>query len=85
MLHAEVATFTVRVVPRSGRTAVEEGSDGSLTIRVRAAPEGGRATREAARALAQWLGVAPSTVTLRMGTRSRTKVFEVRANRPNSG
>jgi uncharacterized protein len=80
MLHAQVATFTVRVVPRSGRIAVEEGSDGSLTIRVRSAPEGGRATREAARALARWLNVPPSAVTLRTGARSRTKVFEVGAN-----
>jgi uncharacterized protein len=83
MLHAQVATFTVRVVPRSGRTAVEEGSDGSLTIRVRSSPEGGRATREAARALARWLGVPPSAVGLRTGARSRTKVFEVSANPKN--
>jgi uncharacterized protein len=79
-----VATFTVRVVPRSGKTAVQVGDDGSLTIRVRAAPEGGRATREAARLLAGWLGVPPSAVTLRTGTHSRTRVFEVRAN-PRNG
>jgi uncharacterized protein YggU (UPF0235/DUF167 family) len=84
MLHAQVTTFTVRVVPRSGRTAVEAGPDGSLTIRVRAAPEGGNATREAARALARWLKVPPSAVTLRTGARSRTKVFDVRTNPGNA-
>jgi uncharacterized protein len=84
MLHTPMATFTVRVVPRSGRTAVEEGSDGSLTIRVRAAPEQGRATLEAARALASWLRVPPSAVTLRTGARSRTKVFDVRENPRNT-
>jgi uncharacterized protein YggU (UPF0235/DUF167 family) len=45
----------------------------------RAAPEGGRATEEARRALADALGVAGSSVRLRTGVRSRTKVFEVDA------
>jgi hypothetical protein len=71
-----MASITVRVTPRSGRTAVENGPDG-LVVRVRAAPEGGRATDEAARALADALGVPPTRVRLRSGTRSRTKVFEV--------
>lgn len=69
-------TVTVRVVPRSGRSAVEMGPAGVL-VRVRAAPEGGRATEEARRALAGALGVPASSVRLRTGARSRTKVFEV--------
>jgi hypothetical protein len=77
MLHVDMGTVTVRVTPRSGRTTVEAGSDG-LVIRVRAAPEGGRATEEARRALADALGVAPSSVRLVRGSRSRTKVFDVR-------
>jgi uncharacterized protein YggU (UPF0235/DUF167 family) len=75
-----VATYSVRVVPRSGRTVVEVGEDGTLTIRVRAAPEGGHATEEARRALAAHLSVPQTSVRLRTGTRSRLKVFEVRAN-----
>jgi uncharacterized protein len=77
-----VATYSVRVVPRSGRTAVEAGEDGALTIRVRAAPEGGHATEEARRALAAHLGVPRTSVRLRTGARSRVKVFEVRGNPP---
>ncbi len=69
--------FTVRVVPRSGRTGVHEESDGTLTIRVRAAPVDGAATAQAVKALAAHLGVAPTAVRLRAGRRSRTKVFEV--------
>ena len=46
-------------------------------VRVRAAPEGGRATEEARRALAEGFGVPGSEVTLHRGTRSRTRVFEV--------
>jgi uncharacterized protein YggU (UPF0235/DUF167 family) len=77
MLHAVGRTVNVRVVPRSGRTGVEEGEDGSIVIRVRAAPEGGKATEEAARALADHLGVPRTSVRLRAGARARLKRFEV--------
>jgi uncharacterized protein YggU (UPF0235/DUF167 family) len=76
MLHLAMASITVRVTPRSGRTAVENGPDG-VVVRVRAAPEGGRATEEAARALAEALGVPRTRVRLLGGPRSRKKVFEV--------
>jgi uncharacterized protein YggU (UPF0235/DUF167 family) len=76
MLHLVMATITVRVAPRSGRTAVESGPDG-VVVRVRAAPEGGRATEEAARALAEILGVPRTRIRLRSGARSRTKTFDV--------
>jgi uncharacterized protein len=76
MLHVEMGAVTVRVVPRSGRTAVEAGPAG-LVVRVRAAPEDGRATEEARGAIAAAAGVAPSAVRLRAGARARTKVFEV--------
>jgi uncharacterized protein YggU (UPF0235/DUF167 family) len=71
-----VGSLGVRVVPRSGRTIVETTSD-AIVVRVRAVPEGGRATEEARRALAGALRVPPSEVTLRRGRRSREKVFEV--------
>ena len=71
-----MASIRVRVTPRSGRTEVEAGADG-VVIRVRAAPEAGKATEEAARALADALGVPPTRVRLRTGARSRTKTYEV--------
>ena len=71
-----MGTVTVRVVPRAGRTSIEVGDRG-IEIRVRAAPEGGRATEEARRALARALGLRPSGVRLRMGARTREKVFEL--------
>ena len=73
-----MVSITVRVTPRAGRTAVERGPGGEVLVRVRAAPAEGAATAEAARALAAALGVPPTTVRLRTGTRSRTKVFDVR-------
>jgi uncharacterized protein YggU (UPF0235/DUF167 family) len=71
-----MGSITVRVVPRSGRTLVQPGPGGAV-VRVRAAPEGGAANREAARALAEALDVAPSRVRLIRGQRSRTKTFTV--------
>lgn len=76
MLHVGMGTVTVRVVPRSPRTKVET-TGGRLVVRVRSAPERGRATAEAVRALAEALGVPVSGFSLRSGARSRTKVFEV--------
>ncbi|MGO9030115.1 MAG: DUF167 domain-containing protein [Acidimicrobiales bacterium] len=68
---------TVWVRPRSGRTAVGGDHGGALVVRVRAAPEDGRATEEALRALAEALGVRRGALTLRSGHTSRTKVVEV--------
>jgi uncharacterized protein len=67
---------TVRVGTRSSRTSVGL-DDRGIVVRVRAAPEDGRATEEARRALAEALGVPRTGVILRRGGRSRTKVFEV--------
>ena len=54
-----------------------EASPQGIVVRVRAAPEGGRATEEARKALAAALGTPPSAVTLRRGRRSRDKVFDL--------
>jgi uncharacterized protein YggU (UPF0235/DUF167 family) len=72
-----MAMVTVRVVPRSGRRDVQEREPGIFTIHVRSVPEAGRATQEAARLLADHLGVPPTAVRLRTGARSRVKIFEV--------
>jgi len=76
MLHGKMASVTVRVVPRARRPGVEAGPDG-VVVRVRAAPEGGRATEEARRVLAGALGIPKSRVSLRAGARARIKVFEL--------
>jgi uncharacterized protein YggU (UPF0235/DUF167 family) len=67
---------TVRVMPRSAQTSVELDERG-IIVRVPAAPEAGRATDAARRALADALGVPANRIRLRRGTRSRTKVFEI--------
>lgn len=69
-------TVAVRLVPRSSRRGLERGPRG-IVVRVRAAPEAGRANEEARRVLAEALGVPPSAVSLRSGRTSRSKVFAV--------
>jgi len=54
-----------------------EATREGIVVRVRAAPEGGRATEEARKALAAALGTPPSEVTLRRGPRAREKVFDL--------
>jgi uncharacterized protein len=72
----DVATVTVRVVPRSPRPRVERRADG-VVLRVRSPAEEGRATEEARRLLAKAMAVPRSAVSLRTGARSTTKVFDV--------
>jgi uncharacterized protein len=75
-----VGSLIVRVVPRSTKVTkgagVQATADG-IVVRVRAAPEGGRATEETRKAVAAALGLPVSAVTLRRGRRSREKVFEL--------
>ena len=72
----------VQVRPRSqpGLELTEAG----LVIKVKAAPEKGRATHEARRALAEALGVPPTSVSLRSGPTSRRKSFTVLGPDPTS-
>ena len=71
-----MGAITVRVKPGASRPGVETGVSG-VVIRVRSAPEAGRATAEARRVLAAALVVAPSRIRLRSGASSRVKLFEV--------
>ena len=77
MLHPDMAVLTVRVRPGSARTGVEARPGHPVLIRVRAPAEAGRANEEAMRALARAVGVPRSSVRLRAGARSRTKLVEV--------
>jgi uncharacterized protein YggU (UPF0235/DUF167 family) len=76
-----MASVTVRVIPRSQRSAIEPGA-GGFTVRVRAPAESGRANEEARRVLAEAVGVPASAVRIRTGARARTKVFEVEGVSP---
>lgn len=66
--------FEVRVTPRARNPGIAL-VDGVIHVRVTAPPEGGKANRAVAEALARALGVARSRLTLVRGAKARTKVF----------
>lgn len=71
------ARITVRVVPRSSRTAIEAGEDGGWRVRVNAPPADGKANAAVTAVVAEATGVARSSVRIVTGESSRTKVIEV--------
>ena len=71
--------LTVKAQPRSRTPGVEELGPDAFRVRVRAAPEKGRANAEVAERLASHLGVAPSRVTLVRGASSSQKLFRLEA------
>ena len=66
----------VRVTPNARRNNVRY-EDGTIRIRVGTAPEDGRATEAARRALAKALGLRRTAVALKAGATSRTKQFRL--------
>jgi uncharacterized protein len=78
MLGPEVGMrVTIRVQPRSSRTAVGGSHGGALVVRVTEPAVDGRATEAALRAVAEALGVRRRDVVLVSGATSRTKVIDV--------
>lgn len=74
--------LTVHLTPKSARNTVEGVatlSDGSrvIKLRVRAAPEDGKANAAAIETLAEWLAVSRSCIVLESGGKSRTKRFRI--------
>lgn len=71
----------VRATPKSARDGVDglsETAQGpALAVRVRAAPDKGEANRAVERAVAEWLGVAKSSVAVSAGGKARVKTVEI--------
>jgi len=68
----------VSVRPKAGRCRLRGVCGGRLKIEVTAAPEGGLATTQAMKTLADAVGVRASDVVLLCGARDRHKTFLVR-------
>lgn len=78
----------VHVTPRSGRDAVsgvrpDANGQPVVQVRVKAAPEGGKANAGACAALAKSLGVSKSSVSIYRGDTSRTKLVAIAAAEPD--
>lgn len=71
------ALVTLRVHPRAARNEIVAWQDDALRVRVTAPPVDGEANTAVRQLVARALGVAPSTVTLVRGERSRDKVVRV--------
>ena len=67
----------VKVQPRSKSPGVDELADGSFRVRVRAAPERGRANREVVERLAEFLDLPPSRLSVVRGEASSNKWVKV--------
>jgi uncharacterized protein YggU (UPF0235/DUF167 family) len=69
--------LTVKVQPRSKTPGIEKLGENAFRVRVVAVPEKGRANREVAERLADYLDVAPSRLTLVRGAASSRKLFRL--------
>ncbi len=69
--------LSVKVHPRSKAPGVEKLAEGSFRVRVRAAPDRGRANREVLERLAAFLEVPVSRLTIVRGETSSVKWVRV--------
>ena len=71
----------VRVTPKSARDSVEgttqSGGGPALQVRVRAVADKGEANRAVEAVVAEWLGVARTSVSVASGGKSRLKTLDV--------
>ena len=70
----------VHVTPKSGADEVSGWRGDALVVRVRAAPEGGKANEAVCRVVSAALGVPKSSVRVVRGTTGRQKVLEIDAD-----
>jgi hypothetical protein len=72
-----MARFTVKVHPRSKRSAFAGRLGDAWKLDLAAPPVDGKANRECVRYLAEWAGVPRSRVRIVAGATSRRKVVEI--------
>jgi uncharacterized protein (TIGR00251 family) len=72
-------TIRVKVIPRSPRSEIGEPlADGTLKVRIAAAPEKGKANEELIRVLAEHYGVRSSAIEIVSGHTSALKLVRIR-------
>ena len=74
-----MSTLAVHVTPKSGRDEVVGWRGSELSVRVTAAPEGGKANSAVCVVIAKRLGVPKTSVRVIRGDTSRHKVLELSA------
>lgn len=67
----------VRAKPRSREERVEKVDDTHFTVWVKEAPQQGKANEAVIRALAEYLGIAPSRMNVVRGDTAKQKTIEI--------
>ena len=70
--------LNVRVSPRAKHSLVNGVSNGSLLVRTTAPPADGKANKAVIGMLADYLGIAPSRISLLRGATARNKQFRIK-------
>ncbi len=70
-------TLEIRVIPNAARTTFVRRNEGCLVLKVNAPARDGKANKAAILYLADALGVAPSTIRIYSGEKTRHKKFEI--------
>jgi uncharacterized protein (TIGR00251 family) len=74
---ANSVIFSVKVVPRSSKTAIAGLLGGMLKVKLAAAPEKGKANESLVEFLADTLGVKRNTITITSGLTSPVKTIQI--------
>ena len=75
-------TVNVRVIPRAGASRIAGMRNGAVLVRLAAAPVEGAANRALVSLLARALHVAPQTITIAAGHRTRDKRVSISSADP---
>lgn len=69
--------ISVVVKPHSGKSEIEKAEDGSLVVRLKAAPVDGKANEELVRVLAKHFGVTQKSIVIKQGSTGKKKLIEI--------
>ena len=72
-----MSVFQVKVRPSSRESALEELEDGSIFVKLKAQPVGGKANAELIALLAKHFKVPRAAVTIKSGAGARTKLVSI--------
>jgi uncharacterized protein (TIGR00251 family) len=69
--------LSIKVKPNSKQQAIYQEGDGSLTIRLKSPPVEGKANQELIQLLANELNVPKSSIRIKSGASSKSKLVEI--------
>ncbi len=71
--------LSITVIPRSSKTEITEQKGNSYRIKLKSAPDKGKANAELLRFLAREFKIAQSEITILRGKKSRKKIIHINA------